>query len=181
MKTLLLIMTMGLLVSSSNAQFTKATLQATGLTCAMCNNAINKSLKTVAFVESVKSDISTSSFDITFKPGATVDIDQVKKAVTDAGFSIGSLKLTGDLGHLSLTKDKHVEIGNSMFHFLDTDKENIDGVQTITVVDKDFVTQKQFKKFSASNKMACVQTGKAADCCRKDGAAVGSRVYHVII
>jgi len=39
------------------AQISSATLQASGLTCAMCTKAINKSLEQLNFVESVKPDI----------------------------------------------------------------------------------------------------------------------------
>ncbi|MES1224202.1 MAG: heavy-metal-associated domain-containing protein, partial [Bacteroidota bacterium] len=79
----------------SRAQFTKATLQASGLTCAMCNNAINKALKGLAFVGTVKSDIKNASFDIVFKEGEAVDIDAIRAAVEDAGFFVAKLKVTG--------------------------------------------------------------------------------------
>ena len=79
MKKLLIISTMIMLVMQSNAQFAKATLQATGLTCAMCSNAINKALMQVAFVESVRSDIKNSAFSIVFKQGQEVEIDALRK------------------------------------------------------------------------------------------------------
>ena len=52
---------------SVHAQFTRAELQATGLTCAMCSNAIYKALMEVPFVESVTPDIKNSGFGIKFK------------------------------------------------------------------------------------------------------------------
>jgi len=170
-----------MLVMQSNAQFTKATLQATGLTCAMCSNAINKALQKVSFVETVKSDIKNSAFDIVFKKDADVNIDALKEAVEDAGFSIGGLKVTGNFDNLKVAPDQHVKIGDENFHFLDITNQTLNGEKTITVVDKDFVTAKQFKKISSSTKMACVQTGKAAECCSKGGVTAGSRVYHVTI
>ena len=91
MKTLLLTIAIALLALPSNAQFTKASLQATGLTCAMCSNAINKALLEVPFVESVKADIKNSAFNMVFKQGEKVEIDALRKAVDDAGFSVGSL------------------------------------------------------------------------------------------
>ena len=51
----------------AHPQFTKANLQASGLTCALCSNAINKALQKLSFVASVKPDIKNSSFDIVFK------------------------------------------------------------------------------------------------------------------
>lgn len=181
MKKLSLLLIIALSVINSQAQFTKATLQATGLTCAMCSNAINKALQKVPFVESVKSDIKNSAFSIVFKADNQVDIDALKDAVEDAGFSVGSLKLTGTFSEMKIEKDKHVKIANENFHFLNVVSQVLNGEQTITVVDKNFVTEKQLKKYSSASKMSCLQTGKAASCCVKDGIAANERVYHVII
>ncbi len=181
MKKLLLLVVIAFVAVQSNAQFSKATLQATGLTCAMCSNAINKALQAVPFIESVRSDIKNSAFNIVFKQNAAVDIDAMKKAVEDAGFSVGSLKLTGQFNDVKVKNDQHVQIGNTSFHFLDVKDQTLNGESTITVVDKDYLTAKQFKKISSSTKMSCVQTGKAASCCVKDGISSDSRVYHVTI
>jgi len=162
-----------------NAQFTKATLQATGLTCAMCSNAINKALQAKPFVQSVRSDIKNSAFNIVFRENAAVDIDEIRKAVEDAGFGIGSLKLTGNFKEVKIGEDMHVQIGDAHFHFLNTGSRVLDGEQTITVVDKNFLTVKQFKKISHTANMECIQTGKAASCCK--GVAAGTRIYHVTI
>jgi copper chaperone CopZ len=181
MKKLLLVAMVCLAVGKSEAQFTKANLQATGLTCALCSNAINKALQKIPFVESVKPDIKNSTFSIVFNGEATVDIDALKKAVEDAGFSVGSLKLTGSFPEIMLEKDKHVKIGGHNFHFLNGDGQLLKGEQEITVVDRNFVTGKQFKKLSSTSKMGCVQSGKASSCCVKNGITEGERVYHVVI
>jgi copper chaperone CopZ len=181
MRTLLIMIVVILLAVPSQAQFSKATLQATGLTCAMCNNAINKALQAVPFVETVRSNIRDASFSIVFKSAAAIDIDALKKAVEDAGFSVGGLKLTGEFQNVKVENDQHVTIGNTSFHFLNVTEQTLNGESTITVVDKNFVTSKQFKKISASTKMTCLQTGKAAACCTKDGVPTEARVYHVTI
>ena len=181
MKKLFIILLIALSAISVNAQFTKATLQATGLTCAMCSNAINKALMEVPFVESVKSDIKNSAFNIVFKQGQEVKIDELRKAVEDAGFSVGSLKMTGSFNDLKIENDKHVAIGKDVFHFLNVNDQLLTGEKTITIVDKNFLTSRQFKKFSSATKMSCLQTGKAAACCVKEGVPAEARVYHVTI
>jgi copper chaperone CopZ len=163
----------------SKAQFTKASLQATGLTCAMCNNAINKALQTKPFIQSVKPDIKHSSFAIVFKENADIDIDEIRKAVEDAGFGVGTLKLTGNFKEVKIGNDAHVQIGDRHFHFLNVSEQTLNGEQTITIVDKDFLTAKQFRKFSEATKMKCLQSGKAGSCC--PGVAAGTRIYHVTI
>lgn len=181
MKKFLFSIVIVLMVISARAQFTKATLQATGLTCAMCSNAINKSLMNVSFIESVKSDIKNSSFNIIFKKDQAANIDAIRKAVEDAGFSVGNLKLTGDFKDLSIENDKHVTIENSVFHFVSVKPQVLSGEQTLTIVEKNFLTSKQFKKYSSATKMECFHTGKSANCCTKDGVAAESRIYHVTI
>lgn len=69
----------------------KVTLVASGLTCSMCSKAIFKSLTKLDFVEEVKVDIEKSKYILSFKSDSKVDIAQIKKAVTDAGFGVKSL------------------------------------------------------------------------------------------
>jgi copper chaperone CopZ len=69
----------------------KVTLVASGLTCSMCSKAIFKSLTKLHFVEEVKVDIEKSKYILCFKTDSKVDIAQIKKAVTDAGFGVKSL------------------------------------------------------------------------------------------
>ncbi len=70
----------------------KVTLVASGLTCSMCSKAIFKALTSLDFVADVKVDIEQSKYILTFKAGKTVAIDQIKLAVTDAGFGVQSLE-----------------------------------------------------------------------------------------
>lgn len=161
------------------AQFTRANLQATGLTCALCSNAINKALRARPFVESVSADIKNSSFEIVFKSGMDVNIDEIRKAVEDAGFSIGALRLTGEFSNVKVNNDEHVRIGDKNFHFVGVNNQMLNGPVTILMAEKDFLTPKLFKKYSQSTHSRCYQTGKAADCCT--GMAAGSRVYSVTI
>lgn len=172
MKKVVLVVSAFLFVASLQAQFNKATLQATGLTCSMCSNAVNKALQNVSFVESVKSDIKNTSFDIVFKSNAEVSPDALKDAVEDAGFSVGSLKLTGSFNGLGIENNKHVKIGKQYFHFLQVNDQVLNGEKTITVMDKNFVTEKVFKKYSNATRASCEQTGKTES---------GERIYHVTI
>jgi len=181
MKKVWLSVLMMFVVAFSYAQFTKATLQATGLTCAMCSNAINKALQKVPFIATVRSDIKNSAFNIVFKEGESINIDALKKAVEDAGFSVGSLKITGNFQEVKIEKDKYVEIGGETFHFLNTDEQVLNGEQTISVVDKNYLTAKQFRKITSGTNMSCVGTGKAGSCSMNKGLAPGTRVYHVTI
>jgi copper chaperone CopZ len=78
-------------VSTRVAEIKKVTLVASGLTCSMCSKAIFKALTKLDFVEEVKVDIEKSMYILAFKSGKKVEIDQIKLAVTDAGFGVQSL------------------------------------------------------------------------------------------
>jgi copper chaperone CopZ len=166
---------------AANAQFKSASLQAAGLTCAMCTRAINNSLDKLSFVSGVEPDIKNSAFLIKFKEGAEVDFDALKNAVEDAGFSVAKLKVTAAFNNVAVENDAHVQLSGKTFHFLNISNQKLNGQKSFVIVDKNFVTAKEFKKFSAATKMSCVQTGKAATCCVKDGVPQNARVYHVTI
>lgn len=182
MKNFVLALCVLALAGQAGAQrYSKATLQATGLTCALCSNAINKALLELSFVDTVRSEIKTSSFKIIFKKGEEVSIDKIREAVEDAGFSVGKLEITGNFDNLAVEKDQHLRIGGTVYHFLNAATGKLNGEHTLTLADKGFVTPKEFKKLSASSKMACVQSGRAESCCTSQGVESGARVYHVTI
>ncbi len=181
MKNLFLVIAVALFSLPSTAQFKSANLQAAGLTCAMCTKAVNKSLEKVSFVKDVKPDIRTSSFNITFKDGADVDFDIIEKAVEDAGFSVAKLKVNGTFDHVAVHNDTHVKIGNKTFHFLNVSDQVLNGDKSLMLVDKSFVSAKDFKKYSAATSMSCIHTGKAGACCTRENVQENTRIYHVTI
>jgi copper chaperone CopZ len=169
------------LAMGAGAQFTRATLQASGLTCALCTKAINSSLERLPFVAAVKPDIASSSFLIEFKPKADIDIDALRNGVEDAGFTVAKLQLTANFNNLAIANDRHIEWNGMVFHFLKVPSQELSGEQVIRVVDKHFLPAAEFKKFSAVTKLDCVQTGKAGHCCSKDHLDAATRIYHVTI
>jgi copper chaperone CopZ len=165
---------------AATAQVTGAKLQASGLTCSMCSKAVKNALDKVPSVEAVQVDIKNQTYNLRFREGVPVSLDELSKAVEDAGFSVASLKVTA-LVDVTLEKDEHIRIGDAYFHFLNASNQKLSGPVTFAVVDKSFVPAKEFRKYSAMSKMTCVQTGKAASCCTKESTPEGSRIYHAII
>jgi len=165
----------------AEAQVTKVKLQASGLTCSMCSNAINKSLKSLDVVENVKADVSASSFEITFKSGTAVDFDLLKKKVEDAGFFVASMIVTLNVNQVDVSNDAHVDISGMMYHFLNTNKKQLNGETSFKILDKGFVSAKEFKKNSKLTTMACYQTGYMGACCKDKNSKTGTRIYHVTI
>jgi copper chaperone CopZ len=168
-------------ISSAYSQITSANLTAAGLTCAMCSKSISSALQQLHFVSDVRPDINQSAFDIKFKPGSQVNFDQLKEAVEDAGFSVAKLKLTGTFDKVSIQNDAHVTIDGNVFHFLNVSPQVLQGSKSITIVDKNFVNAKEFKKYASFTKMNCVHTGRSAQCCTDKIVPANSRIYHVTI
>ena len=181
MKKMISVFVLAFVTIALNAQFTKASLQASGLTCAMCSKAVKVALEKVSFVKEVKVNIKNQQYAVAFKENSNPNFDELKKAVEDAGFSVASLKVTGNFSDVRVEKDKHVQLDGKNFHFVSSSSKVLNGEQTFTIVDKNFISAKDYKKYSAATKLECIKTGKAESCCIKDGIHTEERVYHVII
>jgi len=181
MKKIIVLLIVSMISVASMAQFTGASLQASGLTCSMCSKAVKSALEKVSFVQDVKVNIKNQEYAIAFKEGSEIEFDELKNAVEDAGFSVASLKVKGDFSDVKIEKDKHIRIGGKYFHFLNGMNQSLVGAKTLTIVDKNFLSAKEFKKYSSATKMECIQTGKSASCCAKEGIGADARVYHVTI
>jgi copper chaperone CopZ len=176
----ILFLAIGLSLAAS-AQIKKVTLQAAGLTCAMCSNATLKSLETLPFVDKIETDLNTTTFILLIKPNAIVSIDAIKNKVEEAGFSVAKLTFTAGFDHVNVSKDAHVTYGGTQFHFMNVKQQVLNGDHDLTVIDQHFVSAKQFKKYSTQTTMPCYQTGVMSSCCEIPGKSNSTRIYHVTI
>lgn len=179
MKNILFVILIAAFINT-NGQIKSASLTASGLTCSMCSKSIFKALEKVPSIESVDVDIDESIFKIKFKNDANVQADDIKKAVVDAGFAVASLKMTADFPATTIAKVTHLNFANGTYHFINVPAQTISGEQTFTVIDKNFVSPAEYKKFKKIANMKCYETGKAEACCEKD-IATGTRIYHITL
>ena len=133
---------------AATAQVTKVSLQASGLTCSMCSNSINKSLKTIASVNKVDANIKTSTFEITFKPGENVDFEQLKKKVEDAGFSVSNFIATIQFKNVLIKGNSPITVGDKTFRFINGKDQALNGEKPVRIIDKGFVSSKEYKKYA---------------------------------
>src|SRR4051812_7675980 len=98
-------------VTVAKAQFTKAELQVSGLTCSLCARTTEKSLKALPFVSEIKPDLIRNVFTITFKSDVPVDFEQITKKVKNSGFSVNYLKTTVNFDNIKLA-DNTFTYGN---------------------------------------------------------------------
>ena len=130
----------------AKAQVTKVSLQASGLTCSMCSNAINKALKSLDFVDKVEADIKNYTFEILFKEASRVDFDKMRRKVEDAGFSVSAFVATIYFDNVHIRANQPVTIGNNALLFIELKDLSLNGVKQVKLLDKGFVSSKEYKK-----------------------------------
>jgi copper chaperone CopZ len=144
-----ILITIALLASVlTQAQVKSVSLQASGLTCSMCSNSITKALKSLSFVQAVESDIKTYTYEISFNPNSAVDFDIIRKKVEAAGFAVSAFIINIHFPETEIKNDQPVVILDKTFVFVNTQDQVLTGDKKITVLDKGFVTAKEFKKNS---------------------------------
>jgi copper chaperone CopZ len=133
---------------SAGAQVTKVSLQASGLTCSMCSNSINKALQKLDFIDKIDADIKTYTFEITFKRNSHIDFDMIKRKVEGAGFSVSGFVVTMILDKVLAKENQPVTIEDKTFLFLNKEQQLLDGEIQIRLLDKGFVSPKEYKSNS---------------------------------
>ena len=129
-----------------NAQVTKVTLQASGLTCSMCSNSINKALKRLDFVDKVDADIKKYTFEISFKSNSNVDFDMIRRKVEGAGFTVSGFVATIYFENVQVTNGQPITLAGNTFYFINTGQQSLNGAKEVKVIDKGFVSPKESKR-----------------------------------
>lgn len=135
------------------AQVTGATLQASGLTCALCAKSIYTNLSALPFVESVDTDLNASSFLIKFKTGSAVDPDLVRKKVEDAGFFVSMFQFDLTLSKGMIEYDNLIKSNGRNYEIVGSKPGMIEGMIRLQVVEKSFLSAKDYKKLASSLKL----------------------------
>lgn len=149
---------------NANSQISKAELIANGLTCSMCSNATLNQLKTIDFLDSISTDVEHTKFILYFNPNAAFDLRLIKSKVEDAGFSVGSLVLFMKFDNVAVEDDFHYTVGDITYHFMDTKKQTLNGIEKVKLIDKGFVGDKEYKKYvKMASKYPCYKAGKMSN------------------
>ncbi len=157
--------------NSAQAQFIKADVQVSGLTCSMCQLATEKALKSLDFVSDIKPDLNKNVYVITFKKDKKVNLDQIKNKVKGAGFSVSKLIATINFNDVKVSNNFQYKFLGDTFYFVNVPSRNLSGSTRIILLDKGFIPDNTFKKYAAEIKAPGYKTGQVA----------GSRVFHVTI
>ena len=119
----------------AHAQLISVEIRAIGLTCSMCSNAIIKQLETIQEIDSIRTDLNTSSYFITLKGGNILSPAVFKEKVERAGFFVGYFEAT----------IKKEELNQPQYIRVDARTQLVDVVR-FQVLDAGYVPIKELKK-----------------------------------
>jgi copper chaperone CopZ len=147
MKTIkIFILLFTLTVTAAKAQFTKAELQVSGLTCALCAKSTEKALRTLPFVGEIKTDLMHNLYLITFKNDVPVNFEQISKKVQGSGFSVNSLKATFNFDNTQIANNLF-NYGGDTYRLLNAADKTLSGSVNFTIVDNGFAPKSVSKKY----------------------------------
>lgn len=160
---------------ASAQQISSAEIQVSGLTCSMCSQATEKSLRSLDFVASVKPDLNKNTFSVDFKDAKQVNIDLIKRKVQDAGFSVGNLEAVFNFSNTKVDEKGQAIVGATVYQFLNTKSKTLNGAVKANVVDKNFISGPAFKQKAAQFKSDAYASGYGTVNGKK------TRIYHLSI
>ena len=70
-------------------------IDVTGMTCPFCVYGTEKKLRKLEGVEKVEVSLAKKKARIVMKEGRAADINEIKRAITDAGFTAGKASING--------------------------------------------------------------------------------------
>lgn len=158
---LVLILTFFLLCTQKGlGQFTVAEIGVNGLTCSQCSRSVEMSLLKLDFVKEVQMNLENTNGKITFKKGIEVNLKKIAKAVTDAGFSVGYLRVAYAFDNLDISNPASFSNASGQFCFVNTELKKLHGEILLTVINKEFMPNSEYKKWKEQIKKSCTEVKK---------------------
>ena len=148
-KIIILLLILAANTFNVKAQIIKASLQASGLTCSMCNLSVKKALQKLPFVGDIQANVETAVYTITFKEGQKVELIDTQKAVKKAGFSVSKLIFTGNFSNIDVPQNNQITVGGNVCNLINSTGKKLNGNLDLMIVNKDFVSEKEFKKYKS--------------------------------
>lgn len=82
--------------ASAAAEPPKATLTLYGMTCQICEYALEKNLKRMKEVQKAHVDLIEGQAELLFRPGTPIDYVRLHRVVNDSGVSLESVQITAE-------------------------------------------------------------------------------------
>ncbi|MGR3303068.1 MAG: heavy-metal-associated domain-containing protein [Candidatus Scalindua sp.] len=138
----LIILILGIFIRLTSAEPAKVQVKLDGLVCTFCAYNLEKKLKRLEAVEDLKIFVNAGLAELTIKEGKSIDVDGIKKAVKDGGFTPREILITlkGRIedadGQMILRVDKVSDVfilkNNEILKGIITSEKAQDKIVTIT-------------------------------------------------
>lgn len=133
----------------SFGQFKFANVGVDGLTCSACSRAVEMSIRKLNFVDSVSMNLNNTEGKIYFKRETKVSIEEIAKAVTDAGFSVRYLSAVFNFNNVVVEDNFCWNYENNQYLFVKTGNKNLNGDIILNFIGKKYLAKAEMKKWTA--------------------------------
>ncbi|MBI4945629.1 MAG: heavy-metal-associated domain-containing protein [Bacteroidetes bacterium] len=137
------------------AQFRSAEIGVDGLTCSACSRTVEMSIRKLNFVQDVKMNPERAEGRIIFKSNVKVSIEDVAKAVANAGYSLRHLNAVFSFNKLAVKDDYCFSFEGNQYQFVKTGVKMLGGEMTLKFLGKEFLSRKEYKKWELELKPVC--------------------------
>ncbi len=146
MRILLSVLTYSLLaLHTVQAQFVSANVEVAGLTCSLCSNSVEKSIRQLDFVQDIEVNLNDNISEVTFKPGKKVDIGALAQKVQDAGFSVMNMSALFKADQASAKSTDRFTYANDQYVLLDSTQKELRGQVQMKFVGDKFLSRTAYK------------------------------------
>jgi hypothetical protein len=137
------------MVSPSEVQILSAKVGVNGLTCSICTRSVEMGLRRLDFVDSVVMSLENTDGEIYFRKDYPVNLEQLAKAIVNAGFSVRFVKIQFDLNHIELQETGSFVFQGQDFIWLDYKKTSGKEAVWLTLVGDAFLPKSEMKNWKS--------------------------------
>lgn len=112
----------------------------------MCSRSVEMSLLRLDFVDRVVMSLETTEGRVFFKPDMPVDLNEVARAVVNAGFSVRFVRLQLTFEDIPVASDGSFTFQGQTFQWLDFEKTADDSF-ALKLIGENFLPKKEFAEW----------------------------------
>ena len=132
---------------SGRAQILQAEVGVNGLTCSQCSRSVEMELRKLPFVQKVDMNLEHTTGVVLFKSGHRVSVEELARAIVNAGFSTRFVRMTFDFKTIHPGTECFT-IGQDVFYFLKPLSAQHSEQMTFQVIGKGLLPDKALRQFA---------------------------------
>lgn len=143
------------------AQFISAEIGVNGLTCSACSRNVEMQIRKLYFVKDVQMNLENTTGVIIFKDSAAPDMDQIAKAIVNAGFSVRYLTAVFRFAPDATQPSENycMTYHDAIYQFIKIGPYQLINPLTIKFIGREFLPKKEYLQWQDILKQACDTRG----------------------